>query len=115
MRRHKSPRREMRRTRLGLSRVREARPKILWKNLKGEKAAEFKEALTREGDFLRGADANLMWISMANAIRSVGEKVVGVSSGRSSRSREAWWWNEEVQKKVKDKQALFKELLWLGL
>ncbi|KAL6577042.1 hypothetical protein OROMI_011318 [Orobanche minor] len=52
-----------------------------------------------------------MWISMANAIRSVGEKVVGVSSGRSSGSRDAWWWNEEVQKKVKDKQALFKELL----
>ncbi|KAL6520812.1 PP2A regulatory subunit [Orobanche hederae] len=48
---------------------------------------------------------------MATAIRSVGEKVVGVSSGRSSGPREAWWWNEEVQKKVKDKQALFKELL----
>ncbi|KAL6518043.1 hypothetical protein OROMI_033744 [Orobanche minor] len=86
-------------------------PRILWKNLKGEKAAEFKESLTREGGFLRGGDTNLMWINMANVILSVCEKVVGVSSGRSSGPMEAWWWNEVVQKKVKVKQALFKKLL----
>lgn len=61
--------------------------------------------------FFAGGDANLMWFSMASAIRKVGEKVVGVSSGRFSGPKEAWWWNEEVQKKVKAKQALFKELL----
>ncbi|KAL6561470.1 hypothetical protein OROMI_017071 [Orobanche minor] len=84
---------------------------ILWKDLKGEKATEFRESLTREGGFFRGGDANSMLSSMASAIMSVGEKVVGVSSGRSRGPREAWRWNEEVLKKVKAKQMLFKELL----
>lgn len=86
-------------------------PRILWKDLKGEKAAEFKEALLREGGFIQGGDANQMWITMANAIRNVAVKVVEVSSGRFSGVKEAWWWNEEVQRKVKAKQLFFKELL----
>ncbi|KAL6509543.1 hypothetical protein OROGR_022853 [Orobanche gracilis] len=48
---------------------------------------------------------------MANTIRSVGEKMVEISLGRSSGPREAWWLNDELQKKVKARQALFKELL----
>lgn len=52
---------------------------------------EFRETLFREGGFVRGRDANQMWISMANAIRSAGERVVGVSSGRPNGHKEAWW------------------------
>ncbi|KAL6527995.1 hypothetical protein OROHE_014945 [Orobanche hederae] len=52
-----------------------------------------------------------MWSSMENAIRKVGENVVGVSSGKFNSLNEAWWWNVEVQKIVKAKQALFKELM----
>ncbi|KAL6543640.1 hypothetical protein OROGR_010137 [Orobanche gracilis] len=54
-----------------VSRARVARPRILWKDLQGAKAAKFRESLTHEGGFLREGDANLMWFRMANAIRKV--------------------------------------------
>lgn len=81
-------------------RTRESRPRILWKDLKGEKAAEFRESLFKEGCFDLSGDVNCRWSNMAKAIRCVGEKVVGVSSGKFSGHKESWWWNEEVQNKV---------------
>ncbi|XP_057526297.1 uncharacterized protein LOC130805539 [Amaranthus tricolor] len=42
-------------------------------------------------------DENQMWETMAETIRTV--------------YKESWWWNEEVQKKIKDKNRRFKELM----
>ncbi|KAM2775830.1 hypothetical protein PS2_008375 [Malus domestica] len=55
-------------------------PRTRWWNLKGEKQAIFKE------------------------------KVLGESKGFASHQKESWWWNEEVQTKVKAKKECCKAL-----
>ncbi|KAE8703022.1 CYP749A22 protein [Hibiscus syriacus] len=48
---------------------------------------------------------------MANSIREVGKNTLGLSTGKVKEHKESWWWNDEVQTKVKTKQTCFKELL----
>ncbi|KAM1874002.1 hypothetical protein ACFX13_007778 [Malus domestica] len=54
-----------------------------------------------------------MWDSMASCIRKVAKEVLGESKGFAPHQKESWWWNEEVQTKVKAKKecckALYKE------
>ena len=52
-----------------------------------------------------------MWVNMANTIREVAKETLGVASGKPKTYREAWWWNEEVEKKIKDKNKRFKDLM----
>ena len=40
---------------------------------------------------------------MTETIRKVAKETLGVSTGKSKVYKESWWWNEEVQKKIKDK------------
>ncbi|XP_074336584.1 uncharacterized protein LOC141673741 [Apium graveolens] len=44
-------------------------------------------------------------------IRGVAKDVLGSTSGKIHDQKEAWWWNANVQERVKDKQARFKELM----
>ena len=36
-------------------------------------------------------------------IRNVAKETLGMSTGKPKVYKESWWWNEEVQKKIKDK------------
>ena len=36
---------------------------------------------------------------------------LGVSSGKPKKFKEPWWWNDEVENKIKDKNKRFKELM----
>ena len=56
-------------------------------------------------------DANQIWVSMAETIRKVAKKTLGVSTGKPKLQKESWWWNEEVQRKIKDKNKRSKELM----
>ncbi|XP_016436115.1 uncharacterized protein LOC107762286 [Nicotiana tabacum] len=47
----------------------------------------------------------------ANCIREVAREVLGVSKGYSGGHRGDWWWNEEVQGKVKAKKATYLKLV----
>ncbi|XP_071704410.1 uncharacterized protein [Rutidosis leptorrhynchoides] len=68
-------------------RVRPAQPRILWKNLNGEKAKNFK----------------------ASVLETL---VVAVGTSRGHKScRESWWISDEVQTKVTLKQLRFRELI----
>ena len=89
--------------------VRVVQPRILWRNLKGSKIAEFKDML--EGCFKLVDDADQMWTNMANSIRSVARRILGVSSGNVSDHKESWWWNDDVQAKVQFKKGCFLELV----
>ncbi|KAM2027650.1 hypothetical protein ACFX1T_019911 [Malus domestica] len=55
-----------------------------------------------------------MWDSMASCIRKVAKEVLGESKGFAPHQNESWWWNEEVQTKVKAKKecckALYKDM-----
>ena len=37
-------------------------------------------------------------------LRKVGEKVLGMTSGKWKNRKETWWWNEEVQESIKEKK-----------
>ena len=52
-----------------------------------------------------------MWVNMAKTIRTVAKETLGVSSGKPKVFKESWWWNDEVEKKIKDKNKRFKELM----
>ena len=42
------------------------------------------------------------WQRIAEMIGSIARKELGETSGKVS--RETWWWNQEVQEKLKDKK-----------
>ena len=48
---------------------------------------------------------------MSTAIRENAKEMLGVTSGKRRFDRESWWWNKEIQIKVKAKQENFKR--WL--
>ncbi|XP_071709150.1 uncharacterized protein [Rutidosis leptorrhynchoides] len=92
-------------------------PRILWKNLNGEKAETFRaNVVERMGAELKNAafiDADQMWNNLASTIRGVAKESLGVAVGTSRAQngcRESWWLNDEVQTKVALKQARFREL-----
>ncbi|GKA90488.1 retrovirus-related pol polyprotein LINE-1 [Tanacetum coccineum] len=94
------------------------RPRILWKNLKGEEVETFRatmsEKLSALEDDMYAHNADQMWNTFACVIRDVAKDSLGVASKAArthSTHRESWWFCEEVQTKVATKQARFKELL----
>ena len=44
------------------------------------------------------------WEETAGLIRSCGEEVCGRSSGKKKPGLECWWWNEETEKAVREKE-----------
>ncbi|XP_071718054.1 uncharacterized protein [Rutidosis leptorrhynchoides] len=92
-------------------------PRILWKNLNGEKAETFRaNVVERMGAELKNAafiDADQMWNNLASTIRGVAKESLRVAVGTSRAQngcRESWWLNDEVQTKVALKQARFRDL-----
>ncbi|XP_066347731.1 uncharacterized protein [Miscanthus floridulus] len=47
---------------------------------------------------------------MATCIRKVRAEVLGVTKGSGCDLKDAWWWNEEVQKAIKEKNECYKHL-----
>ena len=45
------------------------------------------------------------WNKTAEMLRETAETVLGVTFGKRKEYRETWWWNEEVQKSIKEKKA----------
>ncbi|GJR81000.1 retrovirus-related pol polyprotein LINE-1 [Tanacetum coccineum] len=94
------------------------RARILWKNLKGDVAKTFKATVSKklsalEEDISTGS-AEQMWNTLAHTIKDVAMDSLGVvseSARTHSTHRETWWFSEEVQTKVAEKQSRFKELL----
>jgi hypothetical protein len=50
-----------------------------------------------------------MWLKMATCVRKVASEVFGVSRGGKQEGKDTWWWNDEVQKAIKEKEC-FKRL-----
>ena len=48
------------------------------------------------------------WEETAGLIRSCGEEVCGMSSGKKKPGLESWWWNEETEKAVREKEDRLK-------
>jgi hypothetical protein len=63
-----------------------------------------------EGPWEEGADIDDMWLKMATCVRKVASEVFGVSRGGKQEVKETWWWNDEVQRAIKEKKECFKRL-----
>ncbi|GKF97960.1 hypothetical protein Tco_0293781, partial [Tanacetum coccineum] len=88
------------------------RPRILWKNLKGEEVETFRatvsEKLSALEEVMYAHNADQMWNTFAGVIRDVAKDSLGVASEAArthSTHKESWWFCEEVQTKVATKQA----------
>ena len=62
-----------------------------------------------EGPWEEGEDANDMWLKMTTCVRKVASDVFGVSRGGKQEGKDTWWWNDEVQRAIKEKEC-FKRL-----
>jgi hypothetical protein len=51
-----------------------------------------------------------MWMKMVTCIRKVAFKEFGVSRGSRREAKDTWWWNDEVQKAIKEKNDCFHRL-----
>jgi hypothetical protein len=49
-----------------------------------------------------------MWMKMVTCIRKVALEELGVTKGGKYETKETWWWNEKVQKAIKEKKECFK-------
>ncbi|XP_076932394.1 uncharacterized protein LOC143597903 [Bidens hawaiensis] len=56
-------------------------------------------------------DSCQIWEAMATKITQVAKDTLGVTTGKTRRHKETWWWNEVVQEKIRDKQGSFRELM----
>jgi hypothetical protein len=80
-----------------------------WWKLRGVEAQVFTNRMLGEGPWEEREDANDMWLKMATCVRKVAAEVFGVSRGGKQEAKDTWWWNEEVQKVIKEKEC-FKPL-----
>lgn len=46
-----------------------------------------------------------MLVKMATCIQRVAREVFGVTKGKKHEAKDTWWWNQDVQKAIKEKGA----------
>ena len=85
-------------------------PRTKWWKLKEDVAKTFKERVLKEGPWHEGGDANSMWMWMTTCIRKVASEEFGVTKGGKREAKETWWWNEKVQKAIKEKKECFRRM-----
>ncbi|XP_071680971.1 uncharacterized protein [Lolium perenne] len=79
-----------------------------WWKLKGEASQAFRERVIKEGPWEEGGDANMMWTSMATCLWKVVVEEFGVTKGSRREAKDTWWWNDEVQKVIREKKDCFR-------
>jgi hypothetical protein len=57
-----------------------------------------------------GGDVNIMWMEMTTCIRKVASEEFRVTKGSKRKAKETWWWNEKVQKAIKEKKECFRRM-----
>src|SRR3954471_4671466 len=68
------------------------------------------ERVMKEGPWEEGGDANNMWMKMAVCVRRIASEEFGVARGSRVEAKDTWWWNEDVQKAIKEKEVCFRRL-----
>ena len=79
--------------------------RMKWWKLKDSKVNNKFKMNVIESGILSGQED---WQRIAEMIRNIARKELGETSGKVSTAgrRETWWWNQEVQEKLKDKKKL---------
>ncbi|KAG2640605.1 hypothetical protein PVAP13_2KG106416 [Panicum virgatum] len=63
-----------------------------------------------EGPWEEGEDVDDMWLKMATCVRKVASEVFDMSRGGKQGGKDTWWWNDEVQRAIKEKKQCYKLL-----
>jgi len=66
--------------------------------------------MSSAGPWEEGGDANNMWMKMATCFRRIASKEFGVTRGSRVEAKDTWWWNDDVQKAIKEKKVCFRRL-----
>ncbi|KAD4179608.1 hypothetical protein E3N88_28199 [Mikania micrantha] len=85
--------------------------KIRWGRLKGYNLKVFKDKVLAGRVNMRYDDANIMWEAMAENVIRVAKETLGMTTKNLGGQKEAWWWNDEVQHKVRTKHERFTKLV----
>src|SRR3954465_5597675 len=64
----------------------------------------------KEGPWEEGGDANNMWMKMTSYVRRIASEEFGVTRGSRVEAKDTRWWNEDVQKAIKEKKVCFRRL-----
>ena len=70
----------------------------------------FKNMLANECVWDTQGCANDLWKEMIMMMRKVAKEILGESKGYIRRNKETWWWNDNVQEKIKFNKQCFKDL-----
>ncbi|XP_016466155.2 uncharacterized protein LOC107788923 [Nicotiana tabacum] len=84
---------------------------IKWGALTEDKAQELGVKLLTMGVWRSSGNASAMWTTTAQYIREAAREVLGVSNVYSGSHKGDWWWNREVQGKVKTKKTVYLKLV----
>ncbi|XP_070010589.1 uncharacterized protein [Nicotiana sylvestris] len=87
------------------------KPMIKWVNLTKDKAQELGEKLLAMRAWMSMGGASSMWFKTADCIRVATREVLGVTKGSPGSHKGDWWWNGEVQDKVKAKKVAYLKLV----
>ena len=75
----------------------------VWRLKDEERRREYEEEFARS---VKQGDGS--WNSLVECATEAGIKVCGEMKGKRGRERETWWWNEAVQRAVKEKKEAYK-------
>jgi hypothetical protein len=81
-----------------------------WWKLKEDATKIFKKRVLKECPWHKGGDVNSMWMKMSTCIRKVASEEFGVTKGDKRKTKETWWWNENVQNAIKEKKEWFRRM-----
>jgi hypothetical protein len=85
-------------------------PRTKWWKLKEEATKTFNERVLKEGHWHEGGDANSMLMKLVTYIRKVTLEEFRVTKRGKCETKETWWWNEKVQKAIKEKKMCFRRM-----
>ena len=69
------------------------------------------ERIIEEGAWRPVEDADTMWEVMADCIQRSTKEILGTSKRGGNKINGAWWWNEEVNEKVKEKKEAYADFM----
>jgi len=72
------------------------------------------ERITEEGAWRWVEDVDTMWKALTDCIRRSAKEVLGTSKRGGNKMKDAWWWNEEVKEKVRDKKEAYADFMNSG-
>ncbi|XP_070042689.1 uncharacterized protein [Nicotiana tomentosiformis] len=81
------------------------------KVIPSENLSALHRLLVTLGAWRSSGDASAMWTTTTQCIREAAREVLGVSTGYSGSHKGDWWWNGEVQGKMKTKKAVYLKLV----